>query len=344
MVAQKKSIFPIVCGVIMVLFLAAAVPLLIFLLNGSSDGKATHIVIKRGTPVSKVARILEDAGVIEDAEFFKLLLRSTGGSSKVRAGEFEFQKKMRPLSALKTLYYKDPILHQITVPEGWTVRQIAKSLESKGLADKDVFVQHSMTRKAARRYKLTSPTLEGFLFPDTYAFSKTDSEEKMVETMVNRFFEKYKSYESEARRKGYTAEKLVTLASIVEKETGAANERPLIASVFLNRLKKGMRLQSDPTTIYGIKNFDGNLTKRHLQTRTPYNTYKIRGLPIGPIGNPGEDSIKAILRPASSDYLYFVSKNNGQHVFSETYKEHSKNVDYYQKSRRTRRGASRGRK
>jgi UPF0755 protein len=158
----------------------------------------------------------------------------------------------------------------------------------------------------------------------------------IVEVMVKHFWEVIGPLREKIEQSGMTIEEVITLASIVEKETGRAEERPIIASVFLNRLKKKMRLETDPTVIYGIKDFSGNLKKKHLTQRTPYNTYVIRGLPPGPIANPGKEAIEAVLFPATTDYLYFVSKNDGSHYFSKTLVEHNKAVQKYQKKRRRR--------
>jgi UPF0755 protein len=159
--------------------------------------------------------------------------------------------------------------------------------------------------------------------------------------MVQRFLTKLDNdLRNQIRTSGMTMEQVVTFASIVEKETGNAHERPLVASVFHNRLKKGMRLQSDPTIIYGITDYDGNIKKKHLSEKTAYNTYVIKGLPPGPIASPGLDAIRATLAPASSNYLYFVGNNRGEHLFSETYEKHSRFVDEYQKRRPNRASAS----
>ncbi len=308
-----------------------------FLFQGSSDGEPVEIVIPSGMPLNKIVTLLNDEGVVQQKTFFKYLVRATQGKNYVRAGEFAFRKEMRPLDALRTLYFSDPIVHQVTIPEGWTIRQIAQILAAKKLVKPERFIQVAFSPETVKKYRLSTPSMEGFLFPDTYTFSKVDSEEKIVESMFNRFMQKYLRYGKEAEIKGYTMERLVNLASIVEKETGAPAERPVIASVFLNRLKKGMRLQSDPTTIYGIENFDGNLTKKHLLTETPYNTYKIPALPLGPISNPGEEALVAVLRPAQTQYLYFVSNNNGTHTFTKTYGEHAQFVDVLQKKKGSRR-------
>lgn len=312
-------------------FLITAAVLGFYLLKGSGGGAELDVVIPRGSSIAKVATTLETSGVIGSALPFRYLLRFTGGSYKVRAGEFRFRKNMRPLEALRTLYFGEPILHQVTIPEGWTARQIAQILSAQGLVNADTFIGMALSEASAKKYGFTTPHLEGFLFPDTYSLSKVDGEERIIQAMVGRFKKAYAPLEDEAKAKGYTIERHVTLASVVEKETGAEAERPVIASVFLNRLKKGMRLQSDPTTIYGIENFNGNLTKKDLLTPTPYNTYTVKALPVGPISNPGTAALTAVIRPADTEYLYFVSTNNGSHTFAKTYGEHNRNVNFYQR-------------
>ncbi|MCB0417095.1 MAG: endolytic transglycosylase MltG [Bdellovibrionaceae bacterium] len=335
---SSLGLFGKIVAFLTVVLFVCALTLGYFVLQGNSDGAPVDVIIQRGTPLSGVVNTLHKKHVVSVPTFFKVLLTLTQGSSRVRAGEFRFQENMNPLSALRVLYFSDPVLHQVTIPEGWNVRQVAEILAAQKLGDPNKFVKLALSKDFARKNGFTTPTLEGFLFPDTYSFSKVDSEEYILTAMVKRFKQKFDKYKEEAALKGYTVERLVTLASIVEKETGAPEERPLIASVFKNRLARGMRLQSDPTTIYGIENFDGNLTRKHLETYTPYNTYRIKGLPPGPISNPGEDAIAAVLRPADSEYLYFVSKNNGTHIFTKTYKEHAHNVEVLQKRRSGRRG------
>jgi UPF0755 protein len=180
---------------------------------------------------------------------------------------------------------------------------------------------------------LEGPGLEGYLFPDTYRFTKGMNVEEIILKMVGRFKEVYENagLSEQARKEGFTVKQVVTIASIVEKEAGSVEEMEKISSVFHNRLKKGYRLRSDPTVIYGIEDFDGNLTKRHLLTYTPYNTYINLGLPPGPISNPGRAALHAALNPSEEGYLYFVSRNDGTHHFSKTLKEHNRAVDYYQK-------------
>lgn len=186
---------------------------------------------------------------------------------------------------------------------------------------------------------INAPSLEGYLFPETYMFAPGTPVKQIVQLMLRQFVKKTKNLNLASSH--LSPHEVIILASIVEKETGAEWERPTIAGVYLNRLKKKMRLQADPTTIYGIwENYNGNLRRRHLLEKTPYNTYKISGLPLGPIANPSLAAIKAVLTPKEHQFIYFVSKNDGTHVFTPTYKEHQKAVEFWQKTRWRRKGKS----
>lgn len=310
-------------------FSIAAVLFLVYQLLMTSSGSTdtVDVLIPRKSTIAQVSDVLEKNNVIQNKVFFKYLLRFTGGNKKVRAGEFRFHVGMTPLQALRVLYQDEAILHPVTIPEGWTVRQIAEIVAKEKLADPDKFIRYALNPQTAEKFGFKAPSLEGFLFPDTYHFSIIDGEEKMIEVMVQRFQTKIAPLKAAIAAKGWTVEQIVTLASIVEKETGNPAERPIISSVFHNRLVKRMRLQSDPTTIYGIPNFNGNITKKDLLTPTPYNTYTISGLPPGAIASPGEEAIKAAITPAVTEYYYFVSNNNGSHIFSKTYGEHSRHVN-----------------
>lgn len=299
--------------------------------RGESAGNVKDLIIPRGATLAQVSEILHQNEVIEHPKLFKVLLRFTRGNTKVRAGEFRFKTHMNALNALSVLYNDEEIVHQMTVPEGWTARQIAEVIANLKLGSKERFLEIALDKASPAKYGLKTPSLEGFLYPDTYAFSVIDGEDRIIERMVQQFLAHYnKELKADAQAQGMSIEKLVTLASVIEKETGSPTERELVSSVFHNRLKKGMRLQSDPTTIYGIPNFNGNLTKADLQRYSPYNTYVISGLPPGPIANPGLATLKATLHPAQTEFLYFVSNNQGSHVFSKTYEEHARNVSGYQ--------------
>ena len=301
-------------------------------LQGGNGGEIVDILIPRGATLNQVTHLLVENGVVTRPKLFNALLRITRGSTKVRAGEFEFRKQMSSVAALKLLYHEEPVVHEVTIPEGWTIRQIAKLLADEQLVNEEKFVALALGPEMPKRYKLTCPGAEGFLFPDTYKFSRVDGELKILERMVSRFFETLtEETRKELKANKWTVEQLVTLASIIEKETGVAEERALVSSVFHNRLKKRMRLQSDPTTIYGIPDFNGNLTREDLRRYSPYNTYVIQGLPPGPIASPGSAALLAALHPAESDYLFFVASKEGQHIFTKTYGQHAREVEVHQK-------------
>ena len=288
------------------------------------------VEFEAGASFKQITKTLKEKGLIRDLKAFSLLATLRGSMKKVQAGEYEFNAAMLPGSILEKLEKGLVIRHQVTIPEGYNNREIAELLEKKSLSQKEKFLDKASDRAFLSAIGVDATTAEGFLFPDTYHFPKGMSEEVIIKKMVSRFREASAYDEARAGAVGLSLKEVVTLASIVEKETGDASERPRIARVFLNRLKKGIPLQSDPTVIYGIKDFNGNLTRKDLFTKTPYNTYQRRGLPPGPIANPGADSIRAVLYPEEGPYLYFVSRNDGTHYFSRTLSEHNRAVYKYQ--------------
>ncbi len=295
-------------------------------------GEPKDILIPRGTSMTTITNALYDNKVIGSKTVFKYLLKFSGGQTRVRAGEYRFQTDMRLLDALFVLYNGDPITHPVTIPEGYNAQQIAGLVTKAGLGSEAKFLKIVMSPETVKKYKLNSPSLEGYLFPDTYHFSKIDGEDKIVDRMVQEFFKRIDpTLREEIARTGFSLEQFVTLASIVEKETGNIDERNLVASVFHNRLRKKMRLESDPTIIYGIENYDGDIRTKDIRRNHPYNTYVIKGLPPGPIASPGFATLMATLRPATSNYLFFVGNNQGKHAFSETYDQHLKYVKTYQR-------------
>ncbi len=293
--------------------------------------------VREGLTLKKVAGELEREGLITNKDPFLLWGRLMGYSKKIKAGEYRLNSGMSPVKILSMLCRGSIITYPVTIPEGFTRKQIGALMEKRDLVNRHEFLSITGDPKIVKRYGISGRDFEGYLYPDTYHFGRGLSAMSVINVMVRRFWEVVEPLLERVDGSGMTIEEVVTLASIIEKETGRAEERPIIASVFLNRLKRRMRLESDPTVIYGIENFNGNLTRKDLHQRTPYNTYVIRGLPPGPIGNPGSASIKAVLLPARTDYLYFVSKNDGTHYFSKTLKEHNQAVKIYQKKRRKRR-------
>jgi UPF0755 protein len=335
MVNMTRTRLVFMCiGLFFLLVVSLSLGFGLFLVSpANKEGVNQVFVVKEGSSLKEVAGELEKGGLITNKTLFVLWARVKGYGKGVRAGEYSLSPAMAPIQLLEILRKGLVILHAVTIPEGFTRHQIADLLEAKGLADKKHFLELTQDEALLRQYGISGPSLEGYLFPDTYHFSRGTPTLAIIDTMVRRFRQEVTALMEQARGTGMKFNDVVILASIVEKETGRPEERPLIASVFLNRLRLGMRLESDPTVIYGMENFKGDLKKGDLMERTPYNTYVIHGLPPGPIANPGLDSIKAVIDPARTDYLYFVSKNDGSHYFSKTLAEHNRAVEVYQKRR-----------
>jgi len=297
------------------------------------------ITIKKGMPLKKISTMLEQEGIIRNRHFFIGMATLLGKKAGIKAGEYEFHTRMLPLEVLDVLVKGQVKLHLVTIPEGYTLSQIAQYLEELGIVEKEAFLQKASSPAFIASLGLapsnqgdTLPTLEGYLFPETYHLVKEMAPEEVVKMMVHQFKKVFgPELQNRASQMGISQREAVILGSIIEKETALYEEKPLISAVFHNRLKKKIPLQSDPTVIYGIKNFDGNLTKEHLLKPTPYNTYLRIGLPPTPICNPGKDSILAALYPAPVPYFYFVSKNDGSHYFSSNIEDHSQAVWKYQK-------------
>lgn len=303
---------------------------------GDGEDDTTVIIeIPRGASFSATTDLLERHGFISNRKMFYVLAFVTGAPTHIRTGEYEFSGSMSPRDILNKLLKGEVKGYRIPVPEGFTVQQIASRLSAWRLVDEDRFLKLTVDDELLKSLAINGTSIEGYLFPDTYLLTKSMKEEEIIKFMVRHFRAAVTpDMIDRARQFGFSLEEIVTLASIIEKEGGLTEEKPFIAAVFHNRLKEGMRLQSDPTVIYGLKDFDGNLTKKDLRKRTPYNTYRINGLPPGPICNPGLDSIKAALNPAPIDSLYFVSKNNGSHHFSSDLNDHNKAVIKYQIKRK----------
>ncbi len=292
------------------------------------------VVIPKGAGVRRIKQILGEQGVIRDDVRFLLLVRLTEEGRRLRAGEFQIPPGLTPLEVLRFLESAKPVQYRITIPEGWTMQQTAAAFAREQWVDAETFLRLCRDRTFIKELGIAADSLEGYLFPETYSLVRGEVDERsLVTTMVRRFFTVWDGL-AKPEVLPLDQHQLLTLASIVEKETGSAGERARIAGVFYNRLHKGMRLQSDPTTIYGLKDFDGNLTRADLKEATPYNTYVIPGLPPGPICSPGRAALQAVLQPEEVPYFYFVSKNDGSHFFSRSLKEHNRAVYKYQKSRK----------
>jgi len=330
-------------------FLFVASLLFWFLLIPPSQTSMNKIImIKKGMPLRKISALLEQEGIIRNRELFIGMVTLLGKKREIKAGEYEFHTRLLPLEVLDSLVKGQVKRHLVTIPEGYTLSQIGQLLEDLSIVGKTAFLQkatspvfiaslglfqHISNQVEDSSKNRRGLTLEGYLFPDTYHFIKEMEPEEAIRMMAHQFQKIFgPDLIEKASQMGITPREAVTLASIIEKEASLSEEKPIVSAVFHNRLKQRIPLQSDPTVIFGISNFDGNLTKEHLLTPTPYNTYLILGLPPTPICNPGKESIIAALHPASSPYLYFVSKNDGSHHFSESFEEHQRAVGKYQKT------------
>ena len=301
---------------------------------GNGTGKRI-VTVKRGQSFAATADILKQAGLIESPFRFRLLARLQRADKRIQAGEYLLAADMSPKEILTVMVSGKVRLYKFTVPEGYNFMQIATIVEKAGFTPAEEFRRAATDTVFVHQMGIDAQTFEGYLFPDTYHFPKGADAREIITAMVARLQSLVSDqWKQRAAQLGLSFHEILTLASIIEKETGAPFERPLISSVFHNRLKKGMRLETDPTVIYGLKEFDGNLTRKHLTTRTPYNTYKIKGLPPGPIASPGLAAIEAALYPADTEYLFFVSKKDTTHQFSTNFRDHNRAIRKYQLRRR----------
>jgi len=292
------------------------------------------VEITPGSSTREIGRALVEAGVVRDELVFRIALWRSGAARRLKAGEYRFDRPMTVADVVDRIARGDVYLHAITFPEGLTIREMARIFETQGFGSAREFLAAAGKVGAIADLDPAARDLEGYLFPETYALPRRGTAEQLVAMMTSRFRKVLgPQLRQEAEEQGLSVRQVVTLASIVEKETAKADERPLVAAVCLRRLRIGMPLQSDPTVIYSLTlagRYNGNLTHANLQFDSPYNTYRHAGLPPGPIAAPGRTSIEAVVRPAESDYLYFVSRNDGSHVFARTLEEHNRNVARYQ--------------
>lgn len=297
-------------------------------------GAEQFVEIPQGAGSVAIAKRLADAGVVHDVRSFRLALWVSGAGRRLQAGEYRFDHPVSPREVAEKIARGEVYVHPITFPEGLTIRQMAALYESKGFGEAKAFVAAASDGELVHDIDPAAKDLEGYLFPDTYALPRRATAEQLVARMVAAFKKALTpDIVDAAGGRGLSIRQLVTLASIVEKETGNKEERPLVAAVYSNRLRIGMGLQCDPTVIYALERagrYDGNLRREDLQFDSPYNTYRYSGLPPGPIASPGRASLQAAATPAPAPYLYFVSKNDGSHAFAETLEEHNRNVQQYQ--------------
>lgn len=297
----------------------------------SKSRRKTLILIQPGSGLAAIAHQLAQKNLVTAPLKFRLIAMLHDADTGVKAGEYALSADMTPMQIINIITQGRVHLHRITIPEGFNLSQIAAAVDRAGFAKTDLFIESAQDPSLIKRLKIEADSLEGYLFPDTYFFARGTSAVKIIETMVGYFHAQFKApWKKRAAELGFSVHEIVTLASIIEKETGNPGERKLISSVFHNRLKRKMRLETDPTVIYGIKDYDGNITRKHLTTWTPYNTYMIRGLPPGPIASPGAASLQAALYPEDTKYLFFVSKKDSTHYFSTNIRDHNRAVRKYQ--------------
>jgi len=293
------------------------------------------IVVQPGLAFKAISKLLYQKGMILHPIKFRLFARIKGYDKHIKAGEYLLSSAMTPKKILETMVDGKVLLHRLTIPEGYNLTQIARAVESAGLASEADFLKAATDPDFVHAKGIDAQTFEGYLFPETYYFPMGVTPEDIISTMVKRFWSVFKpEWKEQAKILGMTIHQVITLASIIEKETAVADERPIISAVFHNRLKRNMRLESDPTVIYGMGDYDGNITRKDLERPTPYNTYTMKGLPPGPISNTGAKAIEAALYPADGKFLYFVSRNNGTHHFSTNFKDHNRAVRKYQLRRK----------
>jgi UPF0755 protein len=290
--------------------------------------------IPSGAGTRAIGDHLVAAGVIRDPATYRVALWLSGHARRLQAGEYRFDQPMTPVAVIDKIARGEVYIIPVTFPEGLTIAEMSKIVESHGLGPASAFIRASKEASLVRSLDPAARDLEGYLFPDTYPLSRHTDAPRLVRLMVERFEHVFTADMQEAAKvRGLTVRQAVTLASIIEKETARPEERPVVAAVYYNRLRNRMALGCDPTVIYALLlagKYTGNLRREDLSFDSPYNTYRYAGLPPGPIASPGKASLEAAVHPADADYLYFVSRNDGSHEFARTLEEHNRNVQKYQ--------------
>lgn len=298
------------------------------------EGTEQFVQIPPGAGGAAIRQRLLDARLVRDPFTLRAALRWTGASRELKAGEYRFDRPMSPVEVVETLARGDVYGRRITFPEGLTIQEMAAIYEAREFGAARDFVAAARDASSIRDLDAEAPDLEGYLFPETYELPRGTPAARLIAMMVERFRATYtEQLQQRARDQQLTTRQVVALASLVEKETGKGEERPLVAAVYRNRMRIGMGMQADPTVVYALQKagrYDGNIRREDLAIDSPYNTYRHAGLPPGPIASPGKGSLEAALSPADVDYLYFVSRNDGSHVFAATLAEHNRNVQEFQ--------------
>lgn len=316
--------------------IAVALSFLLMDAPSRESWEPTTVVVPKGIASAEAARILRDEGVLRHPLLFRALVQATFSAKRLQHGEYAFPEPPSVVEVWEKLFRGEATRHTVTIPEGSNLYEIAQVLEGENLADPEEFLEAASSPEVLGELNIPGETAEGFLFPDTYKLDRSMSCRDIIGIMAREFRRRFPSeWEKRAGKEGFSLLQIVTIASIIEKETGVEEEKPLVSAVIRTRLSRRMPLQMDPTVIYGLKRFGSELTKQDLRTPSPYNSYLNRGLPPGPIANPGLSALRAALHPADTDYLYFVSRNDGTHLFSRTLAEHNRGVASYQRGEAT---------
>lgn len=286
--------------------------------------KKVFFEVKKGESLKMIAKDLKEKGLIEDYFGFILLAKILSTEKKLQPGWYSLSTKSSPMGVLNALSKGKRIITKVTIPEGLNIEQIAHILKRKAKIDSLYFVLLCRDRKFILGFGINEETLEGYLLPDTYFVPLSEDASVVIRGLVANLFKFMRPYTNRMRKLGKDMHIILTIASLVEKEAMVDNEKPIIASVIYNRLKKGMRLQIDATVQYAMGEHKSRILFSYLTIDSPYNTYRIKGLPPGPICNPGRKSILAALFPAKTDYFYYVARGDGTHIFSRTFSEHKK--------------------
>ena len=301
------------------------------------SGEEVIVTIPKGASLSQVGTVLQDKGVVSSRLLFKLVAMIRGEQRKIKAGDYALKTGSDAGDVLDQLISGKTLMISLTVPEGFDMFQVADLFNQAGIMSREDFLTAAKDPVFLKELNVDADSLEGYLFPDTYFMrpSEKGDGKLIIRKMVQRFHEVYDKYARQiAEENGWKTLQVVTMASLIEKEA-RASEHSLVSAVFHNRLRNKMRLQSDPTVIYGIKPMGSKITRDDLNRQQPYNTYQNTGLPPGPIANPGKESLIGAVKPADVDYLYFVAKNDGSHQFSSNLQEHNRWVNLYQRQPRT---------
>lgn len=334
---MKNFLFSFLILFFLAVFLSA-LGFALYCITIPASSKAGEIIVEipYGSSLNKISLMLEDKGVLHGRRRFQVLAKLKQAEHQIKWGQYRFTLPLTPIAILDKITRGEIIAYPVTIPEGSTIFQVAEIMEEADLGSAAAIVAKATDKSFVISLGIEGESLEGYLFPETYKFGRGVAPEIILKRMTGRFKKIFgEELRTRAAATELSAKEVIILAAMVEKESSHSFERPIVASVFLNRLKKRLRLECDPTVIYGVRlaepDFEGRLRRRHLKKWTPYNTYRNFGLPPGPICSPGLESIKAVLYPAAHDFLYFVSKNDGTHQFSKSLKEHNRAVAKYQK-------------